>query len=123
MSFDEKKRGFKFGVEDDVGSSFLHEDFDEMEEITVLELEELADALRFLLELEPHTCPRRGVDIPCILCEDPCSSANYQEVESKLGKGRRTINSSTISLKFEILHPATIFVEGISLKILVTLTQ
>lgn len=101
MSFDEKKRGFKFGVEDDVNSSFLHEDFDEMEEITVLELEELADALRFLLELEPHTCPRRGVDIPCILCEDPCSSANYQEVESKLGKGRRTINSSIISLKFE----------------------
>jgi len=101
LSFDEEKREFRFGVKDDLDSSFLHENFDEMEEITVLELEELADALRFLLDLEPHTCPGRGVDIPCILCEDRCSSANYQEVESKLGKGRKTINSSTISLKFE----------------------
>lgn len=101
LSSDGRKGDFKFGVADDLDSSFLHENFDEMEEITVLELEELADALRFLLELEPYTCPERGVDVPCILCENRCSGVSYQEVETKLGKGRKTINSSTVSLNFE----------------------
>lgn len=101
MDFDGEKRIFKFAAKDDLESSFLHERFDELEEITVLELEELADALRFLLELEPYTCPGRGVDVPCILCEDLCGGAGYREVETKLGKGRKTINSSIVSLKFE----------------------
>ncbi|MEM1657882.1 MAG: hypothetical protein QXK94_02480 [Candidatus Jordarchaeales archaeon] len=95
------KKVHRFGVEDDLDASFLHEKFDELEEITVLELEELADVLHLLLDLEPYTCPVRGVDTPCILCEEKCSAANYQEIETKLGKGRKTINSSTFFLAFE----------------------
>jgi len=97
----ERKEVFRFSVDDDLDASFLDEGFDALEEITVLELEELADALRFLLDLEPYTCPKRGVDIPCIVCEDVCGNVGYQEVETKLGRGRKTINSSIISLRFE----------------------
>lgn len=79
----------------------LDEQFDKVEEITIIELEELADALEFILDLQPHVCDIRGIDFPCILCENKCDVGKCQEIRMMRGKALKTINSSIISLNFE----------------------
>jgi hypothetical protein len=79
----------------------LDKQFDKVEEVTVIELEELADALEFILDLQPHICEIRGIDYPCILCEKKCDVGKCQEIKMLRGKGLKTINSSTLSLNFE----------------------
>lgn len=79
----------------------LDERFDNVEEVTIIELEELADALEFLLDLQPHVCVIRGSDYPCILCENKCDVGQCKEVKVMRGKGQKTVNSSLLSLNFE----------------------
>nr|MDO8076788.1 hypothetical protein [Candidatus Freyarchaeota archaeon] len=79
----------------------LDEQFDKVEEVTILELEEIADALEFILDLEPHICAVRGTDYPCIFCENKCDVGQPKEIKFMRGKGVKTINSSILSLNFE----------------------
>ncbi len=79
----------------------LDEQFDKVEEVSIIELEELADALELILDLQPHVCVIRGTDYPCIFCEKRCDVGECKEIRVMRGKGLKTINSSMLSLNFE----------------------
>lgn len=96
----EKSNKDNFSTEP-VDSLSLDKQFDKVEEITIIELEELADALEIILDLQPHVCEIRGSDFPCILCENKCTVGKCQEIKMMRGKALKTINSSTLSLNFE----------------------
>ncbi len=98
---EEKSNKGNSSLREPVDDATMDKQFDKVEEITVIELEELADAIDFILDLQPHVCVIRGIDYPCILCELKCDVGKCQEIKVMRGKGLKTINSSTLSLNFE----------------------
>jgi hypothetical protein len=98
---DEKLNKDSTSLREPVDSLSLDKQFDKVEEVTVIELEELASGLELLLDLQPHICQIRGIDYPCILCELKCEVGQCKEIKMLRGKGLKTINSSTLSLNFE----------------------
>ncbi|MHA1237666.1 MAG: hypothetical protein ACTSSJ_00230 [Candidatus Odinarchaeia archaeon] len=66
----------------------------------LMKIDEVFDAL---LDLKPHTCPYRGVDIPCVFCEElSCTQSAYKEFKVENGVAKKTVNSSILSINIPL---------------------